>query len=281
MMGGRLHSEEIKNQINLVKMLPSEEIRDLVIEYGETKSNKTLEKIIEQNAKLVYSIASKYDSRSGVYDISDLIQEGILGVIKAVEKFDPEKGYMFSTYAYWWIEQKISRYVIRERSQFTASEQTLHNIIKIKKLKRNNKDATIKEIMTLLNISEATAKDYLYVCTPTLPLNYKTSDESDSDEIGDLVNDNSVDDMFNEIIKKDLLEYLLSILKKSLKEKEYNVIVMRYGLDGNEPMTLQQVGDYYMVSRERIRQIESKALRRLRIRPEFKCDEFESYRNRR
>ena len=115
-MGGRLHSEEIKNQINLVKMLPSEEIRDLVIEYGETKSNKTLEKIIEQNAKLVYSIASKYDSRSGVYDISDLIQEGILGVIKAVEKFDPEKGYMFSTYAYWWIEQKISRYVIRERS---------------------------------------------------------------------------------------------------------------------------------------------------------------------
>lgn len=280
-MGGRLHSEEIKNQINLVKMLPSEEIRDLVIEYGETKSNKTLEKIIEQNAKLVYSIASKYDSRSGVYDISDLIQEGILGVIKAVEKFDPEKGYMFSTYAYWWIEQKISRYVIRERSQFTASEQTLQNIIKIKKLKRNNKDVTIKEIMTLLNISKATAKDYLYVCTPTLPLNYKTSDESDSDEIGDLVNDNSIDDMFNEIIKNDLLEYLLSILKKSLKEKEYNVIVMRYGLDGNEPMTLQQVGDYYMVSRERIRQIESKALRRLRLRPEFKCDEFESYRNRR
>ena len=171
--------------------------------------------------------------------------------------------------------------MIRERSQFTASEQTLQNIIKIKKLKRNNKDVTIKEIMTLLNISKATAKDYLYICTPTLPLNYKTSDESDSDEIGDLVNDNSIDDMFNEIIKKDLLEYLLSILKKSLKEKEYNVIVMRYGLDGNEPMTLQQVGDYYMVSRERIRQIESKALRRLRIRPEFKCDEFESYRNRR
>ena len=280
-MGGRLHSEEIKNQINLVKMLPSEEIRDLVIEYGETKSNKTLEKIIEQNAKLVYSIASKYDSRSGVYDISDLIQEGILGVIKAVEKFDPEKGYMFSTYAYWWIEQKISRYVIRERSQFTASEQTLQNIIKIKKLKRNNKDVTIKEIMTLLNIYKTTNKDYLYICTPTLPLNYKTSDESDSDEIGDLVNDNSIDDMFNEIIKNDLLEYLLSILKKSLKEKEYNVIVMRYGLDGNEPMTLQQVGDYYMVSRERIRQIESKALRRLRLRPEFKCDEFESYRNRR
>ena len=171
--------------------------------------------------------------------------------------------------------------MIRERSQFTASEQTLQNIIKIKKLKRNNKDVTIKEIMTLLNISEATAKDYLYVCTPTLPLNYKTSDENDSDEIGDLVNDNSIDDMFNEIIKKDLLEYLLSILKKSLKEKEYNVIVMRYGLDGNEPMTLQQVGDYYMVSRERIRQIESKALRRLRLRPEFKSDEFESYRNRR
>ena len=68
---------------------------------------------------------------------------------------------------------------------------------------------------------------------------------------------------------------------KSLKEKEYNVIVMRYGLDGNEPMKLQQVGDYYMVSRERIRQIEHKALRRLRLRPEFKSDEFESYRNRR
>ena len=281
-MGERLHSEELENQIKSVKMLSSEEIRDLVIEYGETKSNKTLEKIIEQNIKLVYRIASKYTSRSGVYDISDLVQEGVQGVIRAAEKFEPEKRYMFSTYVYWWIEQRISRYAIREKCQFAAGEATLQNMRKIEKLKRDNKEVTIENIMTLLNISEETAKYYLYAYTlTTLPLNCKVVDENNSDEIGDLVNDNSIDDMFNEIIRKDLLDYLLSIMKKTLKEKEYKVIVMRYGLDGNEPMTLQQIGDYYMVSRESIRQIENKALRRLRRRPEFKSDEFDSYRNRR
>lgn len=281
-MGERLHSEELENQIKSIKMLSSEEIRDLVIEYGETKSNKTLEKIIEQNIKLVYRIASKYTSRSGVYDISDLIQEGVQGVMRAAEKFEPEKGYMFSTYVYWWIENKISRYAIREKSQFAASEATLQNMRKIEKLKRSNKEVTIENIMTLLNISEETAKDYLYAYTSTtLPLNCKAADENNSDEIGDLVNDSSIDDMFNEIIRKDLLDYLLSIMKKTLKEKEYNIIVMRYGLDGNEPMTLQQIGDYYMVSREAIRQIENRALRRLRRRPEFKSDEFDIYKNRR
>ena len=274
-MGGKLLDQEIEKYLKSIKMLSSSEIRDLVIEYKETKSKDTLAKIIEQNMRLIYQIASKYVYKVGMFDICDLIQEGVGGVIRAIDGFDPDKDYMFSTYAYWWIEQRIQRFSLKEKNYYSGSVHSLQRLQKLRKIKtekniNGDQNLTLNDIMTELNVNKATAHEYLNASQPMLYLNKEIGNvsEDDTSELIDLLEYNTEEDPYELVSNVDFKNYMIDILKKYLKEKEFDVITKRYGFFG-EPMTLQEIGDQYGLSRERVRQIESTAIRKLRLKKAF------------
>lgn len=279
---GRTFEYDLEKYLKTIKMLPSEEIRDLVAEYKKDNSKEKLNKIIEQNMKLIYQIASRYVYEIGVYDICDLVQEGVLGVIRAIELFEPDKGFMFSTYAYWWVEQRISRYTLKEKNYYSGSHHAMRKLNELRKLKIdkyiNKENLSVEDIMKELNVTEASAKEFLNASLPIIHLNsvIKGKDERDRSEIYEMLEDKDNINPADDIEEKDFREYVINIMKKYLTDKEYDMMMKRYGFYG-EPMTLQQIADDYGISRERVRQIENKAIKKLKYKREFKEEEFQHY----
>jgi len=256
----RMFLKEI-GKIQLLSLEEEAELADKMVK-GDKKAKK---KLVESNLRLVVSIAKRYIGR-GMHFL-DLIQEGNLGLIKAVDKFDPSKGYKFSTYATWWIRQAITRAIA---DQARTIRIPVHMVETINRLMRNSRhllqtlgrEPTPEEIAAEMEIPVEKVRDILKISQDPISLETPVGEEDDS-SVGNFIPDDdapSPSDQAADVLLKEQIEEVM----ETLTPREARVLRLRFGLEDGRTRTLEEVGREFMVTRERIRQIEAKALRKLR-----------------
>ena len=251
-------------EIGRVPLLTSEEEIELAIRIVED-DKKAKQRLAEANLRLVVSIAKRYVGRG--MQFLDLIQEGNLGLIKAVDKFDYTKGFKFSTYATWWIRQAITRAIADQARTIRIPVHMVETINKVKKtssqlLHKNGHDPSAEEIAQELDMAPDKVREILRLAQEPVSLETPIGEEEDS-HLGDFIPD---DDALSpaDAASISLLKEQLSEVLKTLTPREEKVLSLRFGLEDGHPRTLEEVGKEFNVTRERIRQIEAKALRKLR-----------------
>lgn len=256
----RMYLKEI-GQIKLLTMDEELALADRILE-GDEVAKSTL---AEANLRLVVSIAKRYVGRGMLF--LDLIQEGNIGLMKAVEKFDVSKGYKFSTYATWWIRQAITRAIADQARTIRVPVHMVETINKLARIQRQltlelNREPSEHELAKKMNMSVEKVRDIYKISQEPVSLETPIGEEDDS-HLGDFIKDerNMSPEEYatNEMLKDEISEVLLT-----LTEREEKVIRLRFGLEDGKSRTLEEVGQMFGVTRERIRQIEAKALRKLR-----------------
>ncbi|MCR5150520.1 MAG: RNA polymerase sigma factor RpoD [Clostridiales bacterium] len=251
-------------EIGRVPLLTPEEEIELAIRIAQD-DKAAKKRLAEANLRLVVSIAKRYVGR-GMHFL-DLIQEGNLGLIKAVDKFDYTKGFKFSTYATWWIRQAITRAIADQARTIRIPVHMVETINKVKKtnsqlLHKNGRDPTIEEIAEELNMPAEKVRDIMRVAQEPVSLETPIGEEEDS-HLGDFIPDDDAPQP-EDAASMTLLKEQLNEVLGTLTPREAAVLRLRFGLEGGHPHTLEEVGAEFNVTRERIRQIEAKALRKLR-----------------
>ncbi len=251
-------------EIGTVPLLTSEE--ELTLAKRKAEGDEyAKERLIEANLRLVVSIAKRYTGRG--MSFLDLVQEGNLGLIKGVEKFDYTKGYKLSTYATWWIRQSVTRALADQARTIRVPVHMVETINKMSKMQRKltlelGYEPSVAELAEALEMSEDKVMEIMQIAREPASLETPIGEEDDSN-LGDFVADNNVLTPEGNVENVMLREHIDALLG-DLKERERQVIVMRFGLEDGHPRTLEEVGKSFNVTRERIRQIEAKALRKLR-----------------
>ncbi|MBS6953850.1 MAG: RNA polymerase sigma factor RpoD [Enterocloster asparagiformis] len=251
-------------EIGTVPLLTADEELQLAQRKAEG-DEAAKERLIEANLRLVVSIAKRYTGRG--MSFLDLVQEGNLGLIKGVEKFDYTKGYKLSTYATWWIRQSVTRALADQARTIRVPVHMVETINKMSKMQRKltlelGYEPSVTELAEALDMTEDKVMEIMQIAREPASLETPIGEEDDSN-LGDFVADNNVVTPEGNVESVMLREHIDALLG-DLKERERQVIVLRFGLEDGHPRTLEEVGKEFNVTRERIRQIEAKALRKLR-----------------
>ena len=268
----RLREDVEKQQHKLQQLetrvhLPIAEVKEInrEVAVGEAKARRAKKEMVEANLRLVISIAKKYTNRG--LQFLDLIQEGNIGLMKAVDKFEYRRGYKFSTYATWWIRQAITRSIADQARTIRIPVHMIETINKLNRISRQmlqemGREPTPEELAVRMEMPEDKVRRVLKIAKEPISMETPIGDDEDS-HLGDFIEDTSVDSPIDSATMESLRETTHSVLA-GLTPREAKVLRMRFGIDMNTDHTLEEVGKQFDVTRERIRQIEAKALRKLR-----------------
>lgn len=264
------------NEINQVPLLTRQEEEELARRAAEG-DQKAKEKLIAANLRFVVNVAKKYQNQG--LPLDDLISEGNIGLINAIERFDVSKGYHFISYAVWWIRQAILKAICEKSRTIRLPLNRANELVQIEKLRKQlmaekGEEPEIETVAERLGLNPSQVSELLQISRELVSLESPAYDDKDSSSIGDFVEGSYAEDPEQKTLERTLKDDLARVLNQ-LPSKEREILEHRFGLNGKKPLSLKEIGQRYRLTKERIRQIEKKALQRLRQPSEER--ELEAY----
>jgi RNA polymerase primary sigma factor len=252
-------------EINNIPLLERDEEVELA-KKAANGDNAAIKRLIESNLRFVVNVAKKYQNQG--IPLSDLINEGNIGLINAIERYDVDKGYHFISYAVWWIRQAILKAIYEKSRTIRLPLNRANELIQIQKAQkeitsRKGEEPELKEIASLTQLDEQHISDLLSISRDMVSLETPIFADKNNSELGDFIEDADYKSPEQEAVEGSLKDEINNVLL-TLSKKEADIIEYRFGLNGKHPMSLKEIGDMYNLTKERIRQIEKKALERLR-----------------
>jgi RNA polymerase primary sigma factor len=251
-------------EINRIPLLTREE-EDRHARQAAKGDKKAQEALIRANLRFVVNVAKKYQNQG--LPLVDIISEGNIGLMNAIERFDVERGYHFISYAVWWIRQAILKAICEKSRMIRLPLNRANELVQIEKARKtlqseNGMDPEIKEIADILDLDKSHVSDLINISRDLISLESPVNQDKDASQVGDFVENDRYTAPDEAIIEKSLREDINMILA-TLSDKEAEILQYRFGLNGKRPMSLKEIGDKYRLTKERIRQIEKKAIKRL------------------